>query len=135
MTGQAPKVPSMATLTAYDCWGLLETEEIARVAWATSDGVAIVPVNYTVSDGCLWFRTQPDSSLGRQCREGGHLAVEVDHVDRSSHRAWSVVVNGSASLVSAEDVPDAAMEMRVWPQGLPRTFVRLEPDELTGRRL
>jgi hypothetical protein len=41
----------LAELTAYECWGLLDSEEIARVAWQGREGVAIVPVNYTVADG------------------------------------------------------------------------------------
>jgi uncharacterized protein len=123
-----------AILTAYDCWGLLETEEIARIAWVGPDGVAVVPVNYTVADGALWFRTQPYTALGRQCG-GGRVAVEVDRLDRESRSAWSVVVRGRAESVDAADVPDQVMEMRVWPAG-PRTlFVRVEPIEVTGRRV
>lgn len=134
MTSQSSGVPTLATLTGYDCWGLLETQDIARIAWTTPDGVAVVPVNYTVADGSLWFRTQPYSALGRQCG-GAHVAVEVDHVDRTSRTAWSVVVTGTARLVPADDVPDAAMEMQVWPAGVRNLFVRVEPIEVTGRRL
>jgi nitroimidazol reductase NimA-like FMN-containing flavoprotein (pyridoxamine 5'-phosphate oxidase superfamily) len=125
---------STAILTAYDCWGLLETEEIARIAWAGPDGVAIVPVNYIVADGALWFRTQPYTALGRHC-DGGRVAVEVDHLDRESRSAWSVVVTGRTESVNAAEVPDQVMEMRVWPAGPRSLFVRVEPIEVTGRRV
>lgn len=134
MTGQTSRVPTLVTLTGYDCWGLLETQDIARIAWTTPDGVAVRPVNYTVADGSLWFRTEPHSELGRQCG-GARVAVEVDHVDRASRTAWSVIVTGTARLVSADEMPDAAMEMRVWPAGVRNLFVRVEPIEVTGRRL
>lgn len=134
MTGQVSRVPSPATLTAYDCWGLLETQDVARVAWASPDGVAVVPVNFIVAGGAVWFRTQPDSELGRQCG-GGRVLVEVDHVNRAEHTAWSVVVSGTASLVPTEDVPDDVMEMRVWAAGTRNVFVRVEPVAVTGRRL
>lgn len=138
MTSQPPKqslgIPSPAILTAYDCWGLLETQEIARIAWATTDGVAVVPVNYTVVDGALWFRAQSSSALGRQC-QGGRVTVEVDHLDRADRAAWSVVVTGRAEPVDIHDVPDQAMEMRLWPAGAYSLFVRVEPDDVTGRRL
>lgn len=135
MTSQASRVPSPATLTAYDCWRLLETEDVARVAWVTDDGgAAVVPVNYIVGDGAVWFRTQPYSQLGRQCG-GGRILLEVDHVDRDEHTAWSVVVSGTADLVPTEDVPDDVMEMRLWAPGTRNLFVRLEPIEVSGRRL
>ncbi|GAA4381868.1 pyridoxamine 5'-phosphate oxidase family protein [Nocardioides caricicola] len=130
MTG----IPSPAILTAYDCWRLLEHEEIARVAWATGDTAAVVPVNFTVVDGALWFRVHPSSALGQQCR-GGRVAVEVDHLDGSDRSAWSVVVQGTAQPVDIHDVPDQAMEIRLWPAGPFSMFVRVEPDEVTGRRL
>jgi uncharacterized protein len=133
-----PRPPAATTppaeLLAYDCWRLLETEEIARVAWAGPDGVTIVPVNYTVSDGSLWFRTQPYTALARQCT-GGRVAVEVDRLDRTSREAWSVVVTGTAERVAAEEVPDSVGEMPVWAAGSRTFFVRVAPVEVTGRRL
>lgn len=126
--------PSPAILTAYDCWGLLETEEVARIAWASPAGAAIAPVNYTVVDGCLWFRTQPDSALGRQCT-GERIAVEIDHVDREARTGWSVVVVGTAQRVEVEHVPDAVMELRVWPADARSLHVRVDPIQVTGRRL
>jgi nitroimidazol reductase NimA-like FMN-containing flavoprotein (pyridoxamine 5'-phosphate oxidase superfamily) len=129
-----PRPPSPAVLMAYDCWGLLETEEIARIAWAGPDGVSVVPVNYVVASGALWFRAQPESALGRQS-SGGRVVVEVDHVDRRDRSAWSVVVVGTAEPVDMDEVPEPVMEMQVWPVGPHGLFVRVEPDDVTGRRL
>lgn len=126
--------PPPAVLTGYDCWQLLPTEQIARIAWAGPDGVAIVPVNYTVADGALWFRTQPYTALARQCA-GGPVAVEVDHLDRETHEAWSVVVTGTAERVPAAEVPDTVGEMPVWAPGPRALFIRVSPAEVTGRRL
>ena len=41
------------------------------------------------------------------------------------------------SLVGLDvlDVPDMLVDMRVWPNGIRSVFVRVEPDEITGRRL
>jgi hypothetical protein len=67
----------LAELSAYDCWGLLDSEEIGRVAWQGREGVAIVPVNYTVADGSgrparlasgnrpLFIRVEPVDATGR----------------------------------------------------------------------
>lgn len=124
----------LAPLTAYDCWSLLPEAEIARVAWQGPDEIGLVPVNYAVVDGSLWFRTDADSSLARDCG-GRPVVVEVDRVDPATHAAWSVVVRGTAELVDVLDVPDMLVDMRVWPGGERSLFVRVEPVRLTGRRL
>ena len=126
--------PRLATLVAYDCWSLLGQAEIARVGWESPAGVAIVPVNYVVADGAVWFRTDPASTLAREA--GGHrVVVEVDHVDPLRQSGWSVVVTGVAQLVEFLDVPDMLVDMRIWPAGQHSLFVRVDPDEISGRRL
>jgi nitroimidazol reductase NimA-like FMN-containing flavoprotein (pyridoxamine 5'-phosphate oxidase superfamily) len=121
-------------LDAYDCWQLLPTEEVARVAWAGSDSVAIVPVNYTVVDKALWFQTQPYSQLGRAC-DGARLAIEVDQLDHEKRSAWSVVVVGYADVVDPEDVPEAVRQMQIWIPGPRSLAVRVAPVEVSGRRV
>src|SRR4029453_12851293 len=113
---------------------LLDSEEIARVAWPGRDGVAIVPVNYTVADGSLWFATSPSPTLGRECA-GQTLAIEIDHIDRATRSAWSVVVCGVGELVDAADVPDVLADLRIWPSGSRPLFIRVEPADITGRKL
>jgi nitroimidazol reductase NimA-like FMN-containing flavoprotein (pyridoxamine 5'-phosphate oxidase superfamily) len=123
-----------AVLTAYDCWRLLATEEIARVAWVGPDGVTIVPVSYTVTDRTLWFRTQPYSALGRQGK-GARVAVEVDQLDHATNSAWSVVAVGTMRPVNPGDVPHEVMQMHVWVPGPRSVVVCVDPVEVTGRRV
>ena len=125
---------NIATLVAYDCWNLLEDADIARIAWQAADGIGLVPVNYAVADGALWFRTDRESVLAREC--GGHpVVVEVDHVDSETGAGWSVVIRGTAELVDVLDVPDMLVEMHVWAGGPRPLFIRIEPEQLTGRRI
>lgn len=122
----------VGVLTAYDCWSLLEDEDVARIAWATDEGVAIVPVNYHVFDGALWFRAKPSSAVARQCADSA-VAVEIDHVDREAGTAWSVVVTGTAEIVG-DPIPPEVASMELWAPGS-RTFViRVHPASVTGRR-
>jgi hypothetical protein len=46
-----------------------------------------------------------------------------------------VIVTGVAQNVDADDVPGYLGELQVWPRGPRTTFVRVHPDEITGRRL
>jgi hypothetical protein len=124
----------LGDLTAYDCWALLESEEVARIAWNGREGVAIVPVNYTVGAGVLWCRTSPDTALARECG-GQRIVFEVDHLEPATRSGWSVVVSGVGELVDAADVPEMLADLDVWPARARSLFVRVEPDEVTGRKL
>jgi hypothetical protein len=126
-------------LNPYDCWQLVTDaagpDGLARVVWSGPDGPAIVPVNYSVADGFLWFQTTGDSRLARECREQ-RVLVEVDHVDATNHTGWSVVVAGVATCLDAtEDRGLVGHTLLVWPQGLRDVLVKIVPEELTGRRL
>ena len=116
-------------LNRYDCWQLVTEaagpDGIARVVWSGPDGPAIVPVNYTVADGFLWFQTTPDSRLARECCDQ-QVLVEVDQVDPASHTGWSVVVTGRG------DVP--AFGGRSGSPGQPRGLAeRTPPGPAEGR--
>lgn len=124
---------NLGILVAYDCWNLLEDAEIARIAWQSAGGIGLVPVNYAVADGALWFRTDEDSVLARECG-GQEVVVEVDQVDSPTGAGWSVVVRGTAELSDVRDVPEM-LELRVWAGGPRSLFVRIEPVQVTGRRV
>jgi hypothetical protein len=126
-------------LSPYDCWQLVSAaagpDGIARVVWAGADGPAIVPVNYSVADGFLWFQTTTSSRLAQECCEQ-RVLVEVDHVDVASHTGWSVVVSGVATCLDATDDRGLLGDtLLVWPDGLRELLVKVVPEELTGRRL
>ncbi|WP_244928122.1 pyridoxamine 5'-phosphate oxidase family protein [Nocardioides sp. W7] len=124
----------LAELPAFECWSLLESAEIARVAWNGPQGVFIVPVNYTITDGALWFRTTASAEVVSD-GSGQWVAVEVDSLDPETRSGWSVVVRGAVELVDAQDAPDRLAELRVWAPGLRTTYARIEPGEISGRRL
>jgi nitroimidazol reductase NimA-like FMN-containing flavoprotein (pyridoxamine 5'-phosphate oxidase superfamily) len=125
---------NLATLVAYDCWNLLEDADIARIAWHSVDGIGLVPVNYAVADGALWFRIDKESALARECG-GQEVVVEVDQVDTDTGSGWSVVVKGTTELIDVREVPEMLVEMRVWAGGPRSLFIRIEPVQVTGRRL
>ncbi len=55
-------------LDADECWRLLRTTSVGRLAVSVSDMPDIFPVNYVVSNGHMLFRTAPGSKLA-------HVAV------------------------------------------------------------
>ena len=129
----------LEALSRYECWQLVTDaagpDGIARVVWTTPDGPAIVPVNYTVADGFVWFQTATGSRLAQEaCNQ--RLLVEVDHVDVATHTGWSVVLAGAATCREvANDRGLLGETLLVWPSGVRDVLFMVEPEEITGRRL
>src|SRR6266508_6107690 len=119
------------------CLELLTGGVVGRVGLCTPGGPRIVPVNYSVVDDAVVFRTQPYSLLGTYAWNT-NLAFEVDHIEYDTHRAWSVVALGRGSMVEDETelaAIRAFWDPRPWVSGPRLVYVKLRWDTLTGRRL
>jgi nitroimidazol reductase NimA-like FMN-containing flavoprotein (pyridoxamine 5'-phosphate oxidase superfamily) len=127
-----------ATELSYaDCRSLLAGGELGRVAVSTPQGPRIIPLNYTLADDSIVFRTTPYSLLGTYARNTT-LAFEVDDVDPATHRGWSVVAVGRAKMVVDVDelsVIKAIWDPQPWVGGQRWMYFQLPWRELTGRRL
>jgi hypothetical protein len=128
----------LEALTSYDSWQLLTDaaadEGVARVVWCGAGGPTIVPVNFTVWDGSLWFQVATESRLAREC-PGQPVLVEVDHVDAPTHTGWSVIVNGTATTMPTSQDPGLRDRLQVWPRGDHQRLVKVEAVDVSGRRL
>lgn len=120
------------------CCELLSSVEVGRVALCTDTGPLIWPVNYSVVEDAIVFRTAPYSVLGAQAWNS-RLAFEVDRLDFERRQGWSVVATGAGEMV--EDPAELAMirtfrDPHPWAGGAVRLlYVRLRWDRLTGREL
>ena len=89
-------------LNAGECQALLRSGVAGRVAVSTPTGPHIVPVNYTVVENSIVFRTAPYSLLGTYGREST-LAFEIDGFDEVNERGWSVQARGRVEAVTDRD--------------------------------
>ncbi|MEJ7795679.1 MAG: pyridoxamine 5'-phosphate oxidase family protein [Nocardioides sp.] len=124
-------------LSVSECETLLRAGVAGRVALVTPNGPHIVPVNYAVIDGAVVLRTSPYSVLGTYGRDTT-LAFEVDQVDHSRQRGWSVVARGRSEAVHDPDEIEHIRQVRdprPWISGSRSLFLRLHWTELTGRQL
>ena len=122
-------------LTYAECRALLVHQQTGRVAVATPDGPHIVPLNYSVVDESIVFRTTPFSVLATYGRNA-KLAFEVDHFRDEQQLGWSVVARGRADVVT--DPAELAHIRQIWPpypwaDGSRNLHFRLALQELTGR--
>lgn len=124
-------------LSYAECRALLVRQRAGRVAVATPDGPHIIPMNYSVVNESIVFRTTPFSILATYGRNA-KLAFEVDHFRDEQQLGWSVVARGRADVVT--DPEELARIRKVcaplpWADGTRNLHFRLDWKELSGRAL
>jgi hypothetical protein len=122
-------------LDNHECWHLLRTVSVGRLAVWVDDHPDIFPINYKVDHGTLVFRTGDGTKL--QAATGDTpVALEADGVDADTGVAWSVVVKGQAAPVrNTQDLMDTVgLLLFPWQAGTKEHFVRITADTVTGRR-
>src|SRR3712207_3413237 len=135
MDARETAVPSgTEELAVAQCWALLRTGVVGRVAVLHDGRPDIFPVNYAVDHGSVVFRTGSGTLFHAADRHP--VAFEVDGYDVEAASAWSVVVRGEAREVyELEEALEAlALPLLPWQPGPKPRFVRVRPDGVTGRR-
>jgi nitroimidazol reductase NimA-like FMN-containing flavoprotein (pyridoxamine 5'-phosphate oxidase superfamily) len=132
---QARETGAMEILDQEQCWSLLSSSEVGRLAVAAAGEIDIFPVNYVVDAHTLVFRSAEGTKLV-EVVIAHRCAFEVDGYDPSRGQAWSVVAKGEAEVLNHMSDVDAARQLPLFPwNASPKErFVRITPRELTGRR-
>lgn len=124
-------------LSAEECRLLIQEGGVGRVAFRSSKGLEIVPVNFQVHGDSIVFRTTPYTELGLH-GPGANAVFEVDALDAEQQLGWSVVARGQLHVV-ADAAENAAIRLgkdpQPWASGVRRLYLQLSWRELTGRRL
>ena len=124
-------------LGLQECLRLLAKVPVGRIVHTRQALPAVLPVNFGLeSDGAVLLRTAAGSELVRAI-DGTVVAFEVDEVDAASHSGWSVVVTGSATVVTdrAEHERLSRTGPRSWVPSPDEVFIRIQPELVTGREL
>ena len=127
--------PQPATvLSASESWMLLRESVVGRLAVAVDGQPEIFPVNYVVDHGSIVFRTAEGTKLSGSVDRP--VAFEVDSYDPSSGQAWSVVAKGTAREVARlyEVLDTLDLPLFPWHAAPKPRIIRIEPDEVSGRR-
>jgi uncharacterized protein len=122
-------------LDRADCWELLRKADVGRIALSIRDRPYIFPLNFVVDEETIVFRTAAGTKLA-EAVAGQAVAFEVDGYDPDSGEAWSVVVQGRAfEIEHMHEFFDAlALPLFPWHAAPKHHFVRIAPDEVSGRR-
>jgi nitroimidazol reductase NimA-like FMN-containing flavoprotein (pyridoxamine 5'-phosphate oxidase superfamily) len=114
---------------------LLAAKKVGRLGFLHEGSPMIMPMNFTLADERIVFRTLAHGAAARAVTTA--VAFEVDDIDDFLEAGWSVVVTGTAELLTEEELArlrgDNAPDP--WAEG-PRTlFVAIPIDQVTGRQL
>jgi uncharacterized protein len=127
-------------LSESECWTLLRSVDVGRLATpGAAGGIEIFPVNHVVDQGSLVFRTAMGTKLSSAV-DAQEVAFEADNVactySQQVEDPWSVVVHGTAALISREVELFDSFELAVhpWHDSNKPYFVRLVPTVVSGLR-
>jgi nitroimidazol reductase NimA-like FMN-containing flavoprotein (pyridoxamine 5'-phosphate oxidase superfamily) len=128
MTGQKG---FLKELPEDECYALLGTGRVGRLAFNNALGLQLLPVNFVVSDRIVYFRTTEESVLADLAEGNEEVAFGVDHRDDLYQTGWSVTVVGSTR--AAED--DPPIPPQPWAPGERDVVIALNPRKITGRKV
>jgi nitroimidazol reductase NimA-like FMN-containing flavoprotein (pyridoxamine 5'-phosphate oxidase superfamily) len=125
----------MDVLTDDECWELLRTASVGRLAVDVGGRPDIYPINFVIDEGTIVFRTGAGTKLAAAALMH-HVAFEIDGYHPHERTAWSVVIKGWADQVEHMDEVFNVEELPLFPWAAhPKpNFVKITPHELTGRR-
>jgi nitroimidazol reductase NimA-like FMN-containing flavoprotein (pyridoxamine 5'-phosphate oxidase superfamily)/DNA-binding XRE family transcriptional regulator len=129
--------PVMAELSAEECRALIAPGGVGRVLFVEeARGPVAIPVNYRMDGTDVVFRTGSGGMLDASMEQAS-VSFDVDHLDEALSEGWSVLLTGTASVVTeaAEIERAAALRIEPWAGGDRPTYVRLRPRQITGRAI
>jgi hypothetical protein len=119
-----------------ECWSLLASTPMGRIGVLNDSAPEIYPVNHVVDGSTIVFRTDPGSKLRGLLRSPA-VCYQVDGIDPAEATGWSVLVKGRAAEVrNPDDLRGVAnLPLRYWTLGDKAHWIRIVPEEITGRRI
>jgi len=129
---------SLEEIPADECYRLLATQEIGRLAVNAEHHPLVFPVNFALDGTTIVIRTRAGTNLA--AAEHANVSFEVDEIDRRTRSGWSVLVRGQAEEVGDAHRADLvarthATGVEPWAPGDAGHWVRLIPHAITGRRI
>jgi transcriptional regulator with XRE-family HTH domain len=133
----AAKNPVLTSLTAEECSALIAPGGVGRVLFVEPGrGPVAIPVNYRMDGADVVFRTGAGAGIAGSIRQGP-VSFDVDHLDEALGEGWSVLVTGTARVITDPSELDrvAALGVEPWAGGERPVYVRLRVRQVTGRAI
>lgn len=128
-------VPEAEFVHPDECWRLLGETTVGRLAVIVDGHPDVFPVNFTVDNRTLVFRTGSGTKQ-QAIAADAVVALEADAVSAEFGLAWSVVVKGRAEETTPSGPAMDEIRRALFPwQGVGQDhLIRIVPQLVTGRR-
>ncbi|MDA8359928.1 MAG: pyridoxamine 5'-phosphate oxidase family protein [Actinomycetota bacterium] len=134
--GRPDVIGTLEVLEPAECLERLSPGGVGRVVFDEPRGPVALPVNYRLVADAIYFRTGT-GSIATVLEQAATVSMEVDHLDESRHEGWSVLVTGTASVVTDSDelarVEAAGVEP--WAGGDRHLVGKIPVTVISGRRI
>lgn len=109
---------------------------VGRLGFMIDGRPMILPVNYIFDDNSVVFCTAGGTKLNAVAG-GADVAFEVDDSVSLHHSGWSVLVRGHAEVITDPGAVERLRHgpLRPWAKGARVNWVRINLDEISGRRI
>lgn len=121
-------------LTEEQCLDLLTRAPVGRVGVSIGALPVILPVNFCLLDGAIYFRTAGGTKL-EAASDHTVVAFEADDFDPLEHEGWSVLVVGRAETVIETADVLVHLPLAPWAPGERDHVVRIAIELMSGRRI
>jgi nitroimidazol reductase NimA-like FMN-containing flavoprotein (pyridoxamine 5'-phosphate oxidase superfamily) len=120
-------------LNSEECWELLRSQQLGRLAIGVGGEIDIFPVNFLAEPESILIRTAPGTKL-LELVIAQQVAFEIDGY--SDEEAWSVVLKGTARRLERQSEIDEAdrLPLTPWIPTLKYEYVRIAATSVSGRR-
>jgi len=126
---------SMKQLSRAQCMELVGSVPVGRVGTTSGALPVVLPVNFTLLDGNVIFRTVPGTKLDAAVT-GMVVAFECDCYETNGLSGWSVLMQGIASEISDRSLLERLRAIPLASWALDRSadrVVSIEPAMVSGR--
>ena len=113
---------------------LLSSVRIGRLVFTSRSVPVIRPVNHLVEGDTLVVRATAGAAITAAVgRAGAAVAYEADAIDEATQLGWSVIVAGTARLLT-DDLAAARYRLRLrpWVSGAADDVITITMDAVTG---
>jgi transcriptional regulator with XRE-family HTH domain len=133
----AARNPTLHDLTEAECRALIAPGGVGRFLFIQPGrGPVAIPVNFKMDGTDVVFRTGGDSGIADGVLQQP-VSFDVDHLDEALSEGWSVLLTGTAKVITDAVELSRAQGLGIQPwAGRDRdVYVRLAPTQITGRRI
>jgi nitroimidazol reductase NimA-like FMN-containing flavoprotein (pyridoxamine 5'-phosphate oxidase superfamily) len=118
------------------CAALLRSATIGRLGIVVDGAPVIFPVNYRVVETdrrpLVAIRARTGGTLDH---DGALVAFEIDGIDESHHRGWSILVRGQLRRVDEADIGAEIVDSHPWITTERDAWLVIDITAITGRQL